>query len=62
MSRFTIKKDEDTGEFYIDIKDLSDMFEDVSLIEYYTLEKNTEGVLTLEVFDKCKNKISPLMK
>lgn len=62
MSRFTIKKDEDTGEFYIDIKDLSNMFEDASLIEYYTLEKNTEGVLTLEVFDKCKNKISPLIK
>jgi hypothetical protein len=58
----TVKKDEESGEYYFDILDLADLFEDISIIEYYTMEESVDGVFTLELFDKNNNKIYPNRK
>jgi hypothetical protein len=52
-----IKKDEETGEHYIDIKDLSDMFEDPSKIAYYSIEVLEDNNITLEFFDENEEKL-----
>lgn len=58
----TVKKDENTGEYYIDVNDLVDLFEDVSQIEYYTMDEKEDGSLLLEFFDKQNNNIKPKLK
>jgi hypothetical protein len=52
-----LKKDEDTGETYLDLEDLKDLF-DISKVEYYDLEEEN-GSLILRVYDKDKNLIKP---
>lgn len=54
-----IKKDEKTGEYYFDVTDLSDLFEDVSIVDSYSLETKDDGTMVLEFFDKDNNKITP---
>lgn len=54
-----IKKDEETGEYYFDVTDLSDLFEDVSIVDSYSLETKDDGTMVLEFFDKDNNKIIP---
>jgi hypothetical protein len=53
-----VKQDE-SGEYYIDIKDLAEMFDDINLISYYTITELNEGQLMIEFFDEQDNKISP---
>jgi hypothetical protein len=62
MSIIKVKKDEQTGECYIDFNDIADMFEDPSIIEYYVLEENEKGNIVLEFFDKDENPIYPVEK
>ena len=57
-----IRKDEETGESYIDIADLSEVFEDISAVEYYELTENKDGVITLRFFDKDKTTIIPKLR
>ena len=57
-----IKKDEDSGDCYIDVEDLRDLFEDVSVIEYYEMTENEDGYLVLQFFDKNANVVVPLDK
>jgi hypothetical protein len=57
-----IRKDEETGENYIDIADLSEVFEDISAVEYYELAENEDGSITLQFFDKDENVINPKLK
>jgi hypothetical protein len=57
-----IRKDEQTGESYIDIADLSEVFEDISAVEYYELVENEDGSITLQFFDKDENVINPKLK
>lgn len=54
-----IKKDEETGEYYFDVTDLSDLFDDVSLVDSYSLETKEDGSIILEFFDKDNNKVIP---
>ena len=54
-----VKKNEETGEYYFDVTDLSDLFDDVSLVDSYSLENKDDGSIILEFFDKDNNKISP---
>lgn len=54
-----IKKDEETGEYYFDVTDLSDLFDDVSIVDSYSLETKDDGTMILEFFDKDNNKIIP---
>lgn len=54
-----VKKDEETGEYYFDVTDLSDLFEDVSIVDSYSLETKDDGSIILEFFDKDNNKITP---
>jgi len=54
-----IKKDEESGEYYFDVTDLADLFEDVSLVDSYSLETKEDGSMVLEFFDKDGNKIHP---
>lgn len=54
-----IKKDEETGEYYFDVTDLSDLFDDVSVVDSYSLETKDDGTMVLEFFDKDNNKIVP---
>jgi len=57
-NRIEIKKDEDSGEHFIDIYDLADLFQDVELVNSYTLEWKDDGSGLMEFFDKDGNKIS----
>ena len=57
-----VKKDQESGEYYFDILDLADLFEDISIVESYTIEESTDGVFTLEFFDNLGNRVFPLAK
>lgn len=57
--RVEIKKDEDSGEYYIDVYDLADLFEDVDLVESYKFEWEDDGSISMEFFDKDDNRIFP---
>jgi len=57
-----IKKDEETGEHYLDINDLSDLFDDISLIEYYTIEERDDNSIAISFFDENNNKVYPKVK
>jgi hypothetical protein len=52
-----VKQDEN-GEYYIDINDLSEMFDDINLISYYTITELDDDKLMIEFFDENDNKIS----
>lgn len=52
-----IKKDADTGEFYIDIADLELLFENTADIEYYTFEELENKTILLEFFNKNSEKV-----
>ena len=54
-----IKKDPESGEYYIDLYDLQDYFHDISIIEYYELEELEDGNIALRFFDKNNNVVSP---
>lgn len=54
-----VKKDEEADEYYFDMKDLEDLFEDASLIDQYSMEWRDDGSVVLEFFDKDNNKIIP---
>ena len=58
----TIKKDEATGEYYIDLNDLAELFDDISVVEYYTIDEKDDGSLALEFFDKDDKKVEPKSK
>lgn len=52
-----IKKDQNTGEFYIDIVDLELLFENTEEIEYYTFEELENKTISLEFFNKNSEKV-----
>ncbi len=54
-----IKKDDSTGEYYFDVNDLRDLFEDASIIDQYSMETRDDGSIILEFFDKDNNKVIP---
>jgi hypothetical protein len=57
-----IKKDEETGEFYIDIQDLKELFEDISIIDSYVFEELDDGGFSLQFYDKNDNIVHPIKK
>lgn len=58
----SIKKDPDSGEFYIDLYELQDYFDDISVIEYYKLEQFENGNIALSFFDKNDETVKPKVK
>lgn len=62
MSSIKVKKDEQSGELYIDFNDIAHMFEDPSIVEYYTMEEGESGNIVLEFFDKDENPVLPVQK
>lgn len=54
-----VKKDESTGEYYFDVNDLKDLFEDASIIDQYSLESRDDGSVIIEFFDRDNNKVIP---
>lgn len=58
----SIKKDEDTGEYYIDVKDLSEFFEDVNKISHYSISELENGVVKVEFYDENNEKVLPKVK
>jgi hypothetical protein len=56
---FKVKKDEETGEHFIDFEDVKCLFEDPLKIAYYSLETSEDGILTLQFFDENNNLITP---
>lgn len=54
-----VKKDETTGEYYIDINDLSEYFDDISKLSYYTIAELENGVLQIEFFEEDDKKVIP---
>lgn len=55
----SVKKDEESGEYYFDFEDLKDMFTNPELIDSYSIETRDDGVIVLEFFDKDENKVVP---
>lgn len=55
----TLKKDEETGESYIDIADLAELFEDISIVDHYVLTEHDDGSISLQFFDKDENVVNP---
>lgn len=51
-NNISIKKDEESGEYFIDIKDLEHLFEDPSIVDSYSMETRDDGSIVLEFFDK----------
>jgi hypothetical protein len=58
-NRIEIKKDKDSEDYYIDIYDMADLFEDVEVVESYKLEWKDDGSVLMEFFDKYGNKVFP---
>lgn len=54
-----VKKDEDSGEYYFDISEISDLFEDFSLIDSYSIEQLDDGSIIVEFYDVDGNKVIP---
>jgi hypothetical protein len=54
-----VKKDEETGEYYFDVTELSDLFDDISIIDTYSIEMRDDKSIVVEFFDKDNNKIVP---
>jgi hypothetical protein len=57
-----IKKDESSGDYYIDMLDLEKIFDNTSEIEYYTIEEIEEQVLMLKFFNKNNENIKLNLK
>ena len=55
--KISIKKE--SGEHYLDIEDLKKLFDDTSIIKYYTIESFEDGSFSLVVYDKNENIIMP---
>lgn len=58
-SKITIKKDEETGECFIDFEEIKHYFEDPTIVEYYSLEELDDGGFTIQFFDKDNNIVYP---
>jgi hypothetical protein len=54
-----VKKDEETGEYYFDITELSDLFDDISIIDTYSIEMRDDKSIVVEFFDKDGKKVIP---
>jgi hypothetical protein len=52
-----VKKDEESGEYYLDINDLAPYFDDINQISYYTITELSEGQLMVAFFDENDNKV-----
>lgn len=55
----SVKKDEESGEYYFDFEDLKDMFTNPDLVDSYSIETRDDGSIVLEFFDKDENKVVP---
>ena len=58
-NKIEIKKDKDSEDYYIDIYDMADLFDDVEVVESYKLEWKDDGSVLIEFFDKDGNKVFP---
>lgn len=54
-----VKKDEETGEYYFDVTELSDLFDDISIIDTYSIEMRDDKSIVVEFFDKDGKKVIP---
>ena len=52
-----VKKDESTGEFYLDVDEFIDLFDDPDKIDSYSLEWDDSGTATLCFYDADGNKL-----
>ena len=57
-----VKKDEESGEYYLDFNDLVELFDDPNLVDSYSIETRDDNSIVLEFFDKDNNKIYPTKK
>jgi hypothetical protein len=57
LSSLKIKRDETTGENYIDFADLEHLFDDPDAIDSYDLSWDEDGTGILQFFDKDGNTI-----
>lgn len=55
----SVKKDEESGEYYFDFEDLKDMFTNPDLVDSYSIETRDDGSIVLEFFDKDENRVVP---
>jgi len=53
-----IKKDESSGESYLDIEDFKDIV-DIKKVEYYSLDFTDHGDLIVTFFNKKKKVVKP---
>ena len=57
-----VKKDEESGEYYLDFNDLMELFDEPELVDSYSIETRDDDSMVLEFFDKNNNKIFPSRK
>lgn len=55
--KLVIKKDEDTGELYLDFDELKHLFEDPSLVDSYSIEPGENDSFAISFFDINNNLI-----
>lgn len=55
----SVRKDEESGEYYFDFEDLKDMFTNPDLIYSYSIETRDDGSILMEFFDKDENRVIP---
>lgn len=55
----TLKKDEETGELYIDMNDLVDCFDDISIIDGYEIEELEDNTIAIRFYDVRGNVVNP---
>jgi hypothetical protein len=55
----TLKKDEESGEVYIDMDDLVDCFDDISIIDGYEIEEMEDNSIAIRFYDVKGNVVNP---
>lgn len=53
-----VKTNPDTGESYFDIEDFKDIV-DIDKVQWYNVEENGDGSMTITFYDKDKKQIKP---
>jgi len=62
MRSIEIKKDEESGDYFIDFDKISDMFEHPDEVVSYKLEFRDDNSVAISFFDKDDNIVYPIKK
>lgn len=55
----TIKKDESTGEYFLDFYDIAHLFENPDDVTHYEINVNDKESISIKFFDSNNNQVVP---